>query len=87
MPDRELLYFLVCDFARVEDKTRKGIFIGAYGTNILAQGFPAALPSLAFVACFKGLAPKEKLGVTIKIPGVDEHLSTTQNVDTDQRSA
>jgi len=41
---------------------------------------------LAFVACFKGLAPKEKLGVTIKIPGVDEHLSTTQNVDTDQET-
>ncbi len=70
-----LLYVIFCDQARTED-TRKGLYIGVYGSTMIIEGdFPAFLASLSIAICIKPAAPREKMRVDVTMPGEEKSLS------------
>jgi len=70
-PEERLVYFLVCDQARSET-SNKSLYIGAYGSALIVEGsFPAVLPSLVLVGCLRAVKKKERIKVTIEVPGTD----------------
>lgn len=71
-----LAYFLICDEARFEQGTNKGIFIGVY-TNVLILAIDRApLERLNFVFAIKGHTDEPPATATFHVEGPSEVLTT-----------